>query len=337
MQELMDEVFQRGRDVDDFQTVAARLGLELTWTAMFGKRLGCLADPDELPTRLMNAAETTNCSILETDNTERIWRKWKTAAYKRIEDNLSYIESVIVPALLRKQQEVEESKTSPDWEPIGLLDHYFQIPGVDFKDITGMAVDLILGGIDTTSYTSSFLVWHLTQNPRVQELCRDESRRLLDGGVVRPETLADAAYVRAVLKETFRLNPIAIGISRNLAESTVLAGHLVPKDTLVITQNMVACRQAQHFKNPTSFLPERWVKGSEHYTQVSPYLILPFSHGPRTCIARRLAEQNLLTLMLKMMSRYRLEWRGKKELKIVTPLICKPDSPVKISLHSWDC
>lgn len=66
----------------------------------------------------------------------------------------------------------------------------------------------------------------------------------------------------------------------------------------MLTQNLVACRNEDNFKNALDFIPERWIRGSPAYQEVSPYLVLPFSHGPRTCIARRLAEQNMLSLLL---------------------------------------
>ncbi|KAF6198655.1 hypothetical protein GE061_008407 [Apolygus lucorum] len=303
VEDFLDTVVGSGTDVDDWQPLAARLGLELTWIAMFGDRLAPFrlpsSQPIDIPAQLMTAAESANFCILTTDNTEQLWKKWKTPAYRRIERHLSYIESIVLPALLKKKHETDNRNSQ---EPVGLLDEYFRIKDVDFKDVTGMSVDLILGGIDTTSYTSSFLLWHLSQNPDVQEKLRDESKKLLPEGnsQVTADVLREALFARAVLKETFRLNPIAIGISRNLAEDTVLSGYLVPKNTLVITQNMAACRQSQYFQDPLKFKPDRWIKGSPTYNQVSPYLILPFSHGPRTCIARRLAEQNLLTLLIKV-------------------------------------
>uniref|UniRef100_A0A0A9Z7K2 Cytochrome P450 302a1, mitochondrial n=1 Tax=Lygus hesperus TaxID=30085 RepID=A0A0A9Z7K2_LYGHE len=338
VKDFLDRIVGDGADVEDWQPLAARLGLELTWTAMFGERLANFKRPGgqnlDTPARLMFAAESANFCILTTDNTEQLWKRWKTPAYRRIERHLSYIESILLPALLKKKHQIE---TRDPQEPVGLLEEYFSIKDVDFKDVTGMSVDLILGGIDTTSYTSSFLLWHLTQNPDVQEKLREESKRLLpeDSSQVTSEVLREALYARAVLKETFRLNPIAIGISRNLAEDTVLSGYMVPKNTLVITQNMVACRQIRYFEDPLKFKPDRWVKGSASYNQVSPYLVLPFSHGPRTCIARRLAEQNLLTLLIKLMRNYKLEWIGSGTVGIVTPLICKPDRPVKLRLTPW--
>jgi len=70
--------------------------------------------------------------------------------------------------------------------------------------------------------------------------------------------------------------------------------------TVVVTQNQVSCRQAEYFTDPNKFVPERWIKSHPHYKPVSPYLVLPFGHGPRSCIARRLAEQNLHSVILKV-------------------------------------
>ena len=63
---------------------------------------------------------------------------------------------------------------------------------------------------------------------------------------------------------------------------------------------MVACRLEENFKNASKFLPERWLeKNSCH-----PFLVLPFGHGPRACIGRRLAEQSIYCLLLKVSAKY---------------------------------
>lgn len=70
--------------------------------------------------------------------------------------------------------------------------------------------------------------------------------------------------------------------------------------TLVVTQNQVTCRLDEYFRQPDRFVPERWLKDSAEYEPVSPYLVLPFGHGPRACIARRLSEQFLLVTLIKV-------------------------------------
>ena len=63
---------------------------------------------------------------------------------------------------------------------------------------------------------------------------------------------------------------------------------------------MVACRLPQYVKDPLHFKPERWIRGSEHYENIHPFLSLPFGFGPRACIARRLAEQNMCITIIRV-------------------------------------
>lgn len=72
--------------------------------------------------------------------------------------------------------------------------------------------------------------------------------------------------------------------------------------TEVVTQNLVACRLESNFVEPERFIPERWLKDekNEFNAHKNPYLVLPFGHGMRACIARRLAEQNILVLMIRV-------------------------------------
>lgn len=71
--------------------------------------------------------------------------------------------------------------------------------------------------------------------------------------------------------------------------------------TIAVTQNFISCRLAKHFDAPDEFIPERWLKSSSgSKSSINPYLVLPFSHGMRSCIARRFAEQNMLVLMIRV-------------------------------------
>lgn len=59
----------------------------------------------------------------------------------------------------------------------------------------------------------------------------NESLRLLADlrTPVTPEILARAEYLKAVLKESFRLNPVSVGIGRILTEDAIFSGYNVPK------------------------------------------------------------------------------------------------------------
>lgn len=115
---------------------------------------------------------------------------------------------------------------------------------------------------------------------------------------MNPSFTAKATYCRAVLKESLRLNPISIGVGRILNKDAILSGYQVPKGTVIVTQNQIACRLEKHFKNASKFIPERWMRDTKE--DVNPHLVLPFGHGMRSCIARRMAEQNMLVLLLRV-------------------------------------
>lgn len=46
---------------------------------------------------------------------------------------------------------------------------------------------------------------------------------------ITAETLKNATYTKAVIKETLRLNPISVGIGRILQTDVILNGYRVPK------------------------------------------------------------------------------------------------------------
>ncbi|CAH1398079.1 unnamed protein product [Nezara viridula] len=326
---------------EDFLPLLSRLYLELMWMFIFGKRLNSFdsinISENSIPSKLMKAAEDITHTTMITDSSEKIWKVIKTPSYIKIEKNFEYIEKIVLSAL--KEAETENSKNrkhSDENSKICLIDKFFQTPEMSSKDINAMTADLVLGGVDTTAYTTAFLMYNLSRNKAVQEKLYSEAVKLLPSPDTRitSDILNSAIYARAVLKESLRLNPVSVGVSRILQQDTVFSGYLVPKGTLMLTQNLVACRNEDNFKNALEFIPERWIRGSPAYQEVSPYLVLPFSHGPRTCIARRLAEQNMLTLLLSIIRKYSISWMG-EVMDIETPLTCKPDKAVKLSFHNW--
>lgn len=71
---------------------------------------------------------------------------------------------------------------------------------------------------------------------------------------------------------------------------------------MVVTQNWVASRLPENFHRPLDFLPDRWLKIADvkNKSKVNSFVVLPFGHGMRGCIARRFAEQNMLLTMIKV-------------------------------------
>lgn len=59
-------------------------------------------------------------------------------------------------------------------------------------------------------------------------------------------------------------------------------------------------RSEKYFKNPNKYDPKRWLKQNQTTNPIDPYTSLPFGFGPRMCIGRRLAEQKMYLILIKV-------------------------------------
>lgn len=85
-----------------------------------------------------------------------------------------------------------------------------------------------------TTNSTSFALYYLARNPDLQDKLRREATTLLadPDSPITSEVLGSAAYTKAVIKETFRLNPISVGVGRILQADVVLSGYHVPRGVI---------------------------------------------------------------------------------------------------------
>ena len=172
----------------------------------------------------MHAAETTNSCILPTDQGLQLWRFIETPSFRKLRQAQTYMESVALQLL---EQNVQGGTFRSS-----LIASYIQNPQLDRLDVVGTAADLLLAGIDTTSYASAFLLYHVARHPEVQQKLHLEAVKVLpnpEQSLKADALRTEITYTRAVLKESLRLNPISIGFGRVLNQDTVLSGYFVPK------------------------------------------------------------------------------------------------------------
>ncbi|KAG0718437.1 Cytochrome P450 302a1, mitochondrial [Chionoecetes opilio] len=341
--EVVGKVRREGSGrVAHFMELQKRVFLELTITSLLDVRLGNLTDHNEEVEALMEAAQESNNLTIPTDNGLQLWHYVDTSMYRRLvraQDTmyriaLKYVEAKDDEVRHRQQREKEgEVEGTERKHTKSVLESFFE-SGLEDRDIVGLVSDTLLAGIDTGAYTLSYVLYCLANNPEKQDLLATEAKRLLgtSSGKVTTGVLGEARYLKAVLKETYRLHPVSIGVGRMLQDNTVIRGFKIPKDTVVVTQNQVSSRLPQYFPEPQHFLPERWLHKAP---PAHPFLVLPFGHGPRSCIGRRMAEQNLQTVILQLISRYRVRWMG-GELDCVSNLINEPDGPLEFTFTDRD-
>ena len=313
-----------------------KIFMESTGLVVLERRLDSLQldlPASSLPARLIRAAQGVNSTVLITDNGLPVWRMVETEEYRRTREGMEVIGEVAREKVGRRGEELAQGE---EGEQGSLVDLWLASEELTPGDIATGLEDLLLAGVHTSAYTASFLLYSLARSPGTQARLALEARDILastGAGLTRAH-LASASYCKAVLWESLRLHPVAVGAGRLLDREAVLGGYTVPRGTVVVAMNQVACRLEQYFPQPSLFLPERWLSSSPLHHPCDPFLVLPFGHGPRGCIGRRLAEDSLLLLLLRLTSQYRLEWLG-GDMDCRSELINKPDSPVRLRLERW--
>lgn len=172
-----------------------------------------------------------------------------------------------------------------------------------FDEILAECTTMMDAGNDTTQTTLANCVYHLALHPDKQQKLFGALTAVLPprntAGFLIPNTstLQQVPYLRAVLEENWRCRPpVARGLPRNVVGSagTNIAGHFVPPDTTVSASILSLHRDESLFRDPLSFVPERWLPDDElgqdeHQRKNLKEYCIAFSLGPRACIGRNLA------------------------------------------------
>lgn len=221
--------FDQNNQIAEMLNELNLLNLELLCKLVFDQRMNSFSNdqrhPESIVSQLINASEISNDTVLLTDQDFHLWRWFQTPDYKKLRQSQEFMERFAIEMVDKKMKQTGDGNS--------LLEQYLNNPKLDVKDLYGMACDLLLAGVHTTSYTLSFALHYISSDHRVQDLIYAEALKILpnDGNRVTPTIMnTEIPYTRAVLKEVLRLNPVSIGVGRNLNRDKVLSGHHVPKD-----------------------------------------------------------------------------------------------------------
>ncbi|PYH45371.1 cytochrome P450 [Aspergillus saccharolyticus JOP 1030-1] len=177
--------------------------------------------------------------------------------------------------------------------------------GLTTPELWGEANVLMIAGSDTTSTTLSATVFYLVRNPHAMERLKKEVREAFTSveEIVSGSRLNELVYLKACLDEALRLAPAVPGAPpREVMEGgAVVDGVFLPEGTDCGTPTFSIHRQAEYYRQPGAYLPERWIEGatcqtgleswktSKDEVEVARRAFCPFSIGPRGCIGKSMA------------------------------------------------
>ena len=223
------------------------------------------------------------------------------------------------------------------------------ISGVPEDVQLAMVMDVLRGATENISIPISWLMIELAKNPDIQEQIYQQTKFLLSS--VKPLSYKDIQqqhYLKACLKELFRTRPLNSFLMRKLSVDVDLhSGYQVPAGTMTFMLIQDYDKE-KYFPDFEKWKPERWMKkratkGSggcpigvkdemvEKNTELPKFIVVPFGHGPRSCIGRRIGENLMTIYMMKLVNKYFIQ--PTREFDSYFNFFVKPKGQLRIRLE----
>ncbi|KAJ8446282.1 hypothetical protein Cgig2_005813 [Carnegiea gigantea] len=150
--------------------------------------------------------------------------------------------------------------------------------------IKAVLMNIILAGRDPSACMIVWAMVELMRNPMVMRKAQEELRTILqDKSFIEEEDLPKLEYFRAVVKETFRLQPTnPLLILRETFEKCSIQGYdILPKTSLVVNVWAIG-RDSKSWNQPEAFMPERFLRSPIDF-KGRDFELIPFGAGRRIC------------------------------------------------------
>lgn len=323
----------------DFDIEVNTWAFESMGVVALGRRLGCL---DEQPNpeaqkmakymvemfKMMYTLDLTPYGKYIINYKLPMWRRFVKYQNFFTDMAVKYIDEAIAAINTTENYEAKPESEKSAFEKLLITDRSIAVV---------MTLDMLAAGIDTTGKITGAILYFLAKNKEAQSTLRSEILELLPNkdSPITKAVLDEAKYLKAVIQEAMRISPINAVTARTTITPVVLNGYQIPVDINIQFPNLyLSNKEDFHFRSD-EFLPERWLRsttGELSRNNINPFVTLPFGHGPRACIGKRLARIEMEILIVKIVRNFILDWPHKK-MKFGQELLYGFQDPLKICLQ----
>ncbi|KAK9875034.1 hypothetical protein WA026_005840 [Henosepilachna vigintioctopunctata] len=176
----------------------------------------------------------------------------------------------------------------------------------DNQEIRNELETFFFAGHGTASRSLTFTIIALANYPHYQEKVYQEIKSVI--GEKRPtySDLTKMEFLDRFIKESLRLFPPAILIERTLTKDLITAtGFRLPADTIVLFSIFDIHRNPNLYPDPEVFDPDRFLP--ENVEKRHKFAYIPFSAGPRNCIAKKYAIWEKKATICGLLQNFKLE------------------------------
>ncbi|KAF7020793.1 hypothetical protein CFC21_033845 [Triticum aestivum] len=178
----------------------------------------------------------------------------------------------------------------------------------DFVDI--MLSDVFFGAIDTSANALKFTLAELMRKPHLMVKLQDEVRGIVPQGqeIISETDMNNMTYLRAVIKESLWLHPLAPLLAPHLARANcIIDGYIVPAGTRVAVNAWAIGRDPSSWEYVEEFIPERFIhEGSSMHVNFkgNDFQFLTFGAGRRMCPGMNLGIANVKLMLANLVCHF---------------------------------
>ncbi|XP_025634214.1 cytochrome P450 76T24 isoform X1 [Arachis hypogaea] len=183
------------------------------------------------------------------------------------------------------------------------------------SQVLHLLMDLFNAGIDTTSSMIEWTMAELVRNPKELKKVREELHQVLGKEQQIEEShISKLPFLRAVVKETFRLHPPAPLLlpHKSPQEDIEICGFMVPKNAQVWVNVWGMGRDSSIWTNPNEFMPQRFLESNIDF-RGNDFELIPFGAGRRICPGLPLAFRSVHIVLASLL--YGYDWKLPNELE----------------------
>ncbi|WOL11320.1 hypothetical protein Cni_G20082 [Canna indica] len=155
-------------------------------------------------------------------------------------------------------------------------------------NVKAVILDMFAAGTDTTFITLDWAMTELLMNPSAMKRAQAEVRSVVSGDrklVSETDDLPRMPYLKAVIKEVFRLHPPApLLVPRESMDAVTIEGYVIPAKTRVFINAWAIGREPESWRDPDAFAPDRFLHSSVDF-KGQDFELIPFGAGRRGCPA----------------------------------------------------
>ncbi|XP_030076571.1 cytochrome P450 11B, mitochondrial [Microcaecilia unicolor] len=314
----------RGTLTVDLYADLFRFTLESSNYILYGQRLGLLEEnPNAEVVQFIRAVETmlkTTLPLLYMPHGLLQWTKSKLW-----QEHIDAWDVIFSHADKSIQNIYQDFCLGQERKYSGIMAELLLQAELSLDSIKANVTELMAGGVDTTAMPLLFTLFELARNPHVQTALREEILAAESQSQVQHDEIKILNHVpllKGAIKETLRLYPVGITVTRYPQKDVILHNYHVPAGTLVQVALYPMGRSPEIFKTPDRYDPERWLKKDDNN-----FKALAFGFGSRQCIGRRIAEVEIMLFLIHILKNFKIDTVSKADINTVFGFILMPEKP----------